>query len=491
MFHSLLLLIASSVAAASPLVARNCSNAGGRFVLTDGGMNEIIAILLPIVEKAANNITIPDIHLDEHVIEPIGHITLDLTQIKLSGFTLSGGTLKPIAPSSIEFGLDGLAFSLQMNYKWRKVHAPHASDHGVVSATASKGVYDLVLSVKPDSEGRPSLVATSDNLTLGQFDVHFDGKVAWLYNLFVSAFHKEVMTAVVTAVNGAISGEVTKLADALLTNWPANITIGGGKSESTIETGLACTHADTATFSLSDALEVKSHLTGKECPFVPKTLPFTLPGAASSEMIQILVSDTVARCVFWVDYSNKVVFDLPAGTTKAWALLIPPLHTKYPNDNVSLAVSLETAPVILLGPSQMYASLVLLADSSVIDVVTKQVTHTHTLRLELEAHLAVNIIKPSAIEKNISGTLDFNVTSLATNATVASSDIGPIPPAGLKLFSAIFGPLCKGLVDKLLAGGIPLPALPPFELVDPIVTTYTGYLGIASNFKMVPASSYL
>jgi hypothetical protein len=193
--------------------------------------------------------------------------------------------------------------------------------------------------------------------------------------------------------------------------------------------------------------------------------------------------------VFWVDYSNKVVFDLPAGTTKAWALLIPPLHTKYPNDNVSLAVSLETAPVILLGPSQMYASLVLLADSSVIDVVTKQVTHTHTLRLELEAHLAVNIIKPSAIA-NISGTLDFNVTSLAINATVASSDIGPIPPAGLKLFSAIFGPLCKGLVDKLLAGGIPLPALPPFELVDPIVTTYTGYLGIASNFKMVPASSY-
>ena len=108
---------------------------------------------------------------------------------------------------------------------------------------------------------------------------------------------------------------------------------------------------------------------------------------------------------------------------------------------------------------------------------------------ELEAHLAVNIIKPSAIA-NISGTLDFNVTSLAINATVASSDIGPIPPAGLKLFSAIFGPLCKGLVDKLLAGGIPLPALPPFELVDPIVTTYTGYLGIASNFKMVPASSY-
>ena len=214
------------VAAVSPLVARNCSNAGGRFVLTNGGMNEIITILLPIVEIAANNITIPDIHLDEHVIEPIGHITLDLTQIKLSGFTLSGGTLKPIAPSSIEFGLDGLTFSLQMNYKWRKVHAPHASDHGVVSATASKGVYDLVLSVKPDSEGRPSLVATSDNLTLGQFDVHFDGKVAWLYNLFVSAFHKEVMTAVVTAVNGAISGEVTKLADALLTKWPANVTIG-------------------------------------------------------------------------------------------------------------------------------------------------------------------------------------------------------------------------------------------------------------------------
>ena len=64
---------------------------------------------MPIVDSELKGkvIDIPPIHLDEHVAEPIGHITLDLTNIKVSGITLQSIPFTVTPPSTMLVGLQG------------------------------------------------------------------------------------------------------------------------------------------------------------------------------------------------------------------------------------------------------------------------------------------------------------------------------------------------------------------------------------------------
>jgi len=71
--------------------------------------------------------SIPDVHIDTHVAEPFGHITLDLTDIQVTGFHLANATLglptsQPETGASVELDLDGLQLDVDCAYKWRKVH---------------------------------------------------------------------------------------------------------------------------------------------------------------------------------------------------------------------------------------------------------------------------------------------------------------------------------------------------------------------------------
>ena len=75
--------------------------------------------------------SIPDVHIDTHVAEPFGHITLDLTDIQVTGFHLANATLglptsQPETGASVELDLDGLQLDVDCAYKWRKVHLPRA-----------------------------------------------------------------------------------------------------------------------------------------------------------------------------------------------------------------------------------------------------------------------------------------------------------------------------------------------------------------------------
>ena len=132
---------------------------------------------VPLVnELLAAGAHLPDIHDDTHVPEPIGHITLDLTNITISKFHLSGAAVDFGAPSSavVEFG--PVAFVLSLDYKWRKVNSPHASDHGVVTATPKAGSTITTTLRFSVVDGQPHATVLSTKVHMS-FDIHFDGKV--------------------------------------------------------------------------------------------------------------------------------------------------------------------------------------------------------------------------------------------------------------------------------------------------------------------------
>ena len=57
-------------------------------------------------------VTLPDIHIDTHVAEPIGHITLDLTDIQITGFTKPAGNIVLTAPSTAAVDLSNIQFQV-------------------------------------------------------------------------------------------------------------------------------------------------------------------------------------------------------------------------------------------------------------------------------------------------------------------------------------------------------------------------------------------
>ena len=112
-------------------------SSGFQATVTAAGVNKISSFVVPLIDDLVKNktITLPNIHIDTHVAEPIGHITIDLTNIQVSGLSLAALPVNVVPPSSFLLALDDLNLILNMGYKWRKVHWPHASDHGTTFAS--------------------------------------------------------------------------------------------------------------------------------------------------------------------------------------------------------------------------------------------------------------------------------------------------------------------------------------------------------------------
>ena len=128
--------------------------------VTSPGLQTLGNFLVDILNTALSQpIDIPPIHIDTHVAEPIGHITLDLTNIVVSGFKLGAPTAATAAPADVHLDvvLDSLNF--QADYKWRKVNWPHASDHGSFTADITSGSVATTLDLGVTPNGTVTLAA--------------------------------------------------------------------------------------------------------------------------------------------------------------------------------------------------------------------------------------------------------------------------------------------------------------------------------------------
>ena len=73
---------------------------------------------LPIINAALQDLTLPDIDLDEHV-PVVGHITLDLTNIKITGFDLPSAALTVSSPPHFTMDMSGEACARGVYMRWR------------------------------------------------------------------------------------------------------------------------------------------------------------------------------------------------------------------------------------------------------------------------------------------------------------------------------------------------------------------------------------
>lgn len=459
-----------------------------RVVTEQRGLDSLSTQVLDAVNaKFASGFDLDDIHIDTHVAEPIGHITLDLTEITVTTLHLQSGRFgaPPSGAGSLALNLTNLELAMSLGYKWRKVNWPHGSDHGTITATESKGDIGVLLDIIPDAKGPPSVSGTS-LVTVGQFDFKFHGKIDWLYNVFVSAFHGVIKNSLVKKINDLFDEAINVDLAQAIANLPTSISIGGGKSKVGIGTVMNDFTVVPAPLALSSgiSLDLTDNETEESCPEAPTSMIPTLAPRSSNSMLQLLIADVVPSCVFWIFYRNGL-FEVPRlldGTTdEPWGSILPPLKKQYPGMPVVLHLTPTYAPHLKSFSARGFSgSSAYNVTSYVASDNTSNATLTYTHQLFVQLRFDVNVSVRTS-EKGENATLVGKVGSLDLNASVSDSAIGRLPEGRLDLFASIFSDTVRGIINRVLGQGVQFTG-DDISLENITVFTEDGFLTIATDF---------
>lgn len=484
----LLFLLSVSAAAVFPPAAL-------RVAVLQSGVDKIKDILLPVLNNyMAKGVKIPDQHIDTHVAEPLGHITLDLTDITITKFNLPTADLDFVPPSGVNVDFSGLTMSISMNYKWRKVHSPHASDHGSIVAVPNGGALNLDTSLSVTPAGLGLATVKSSTCTFTSFDLTFSGKVSWLYDLLTGLFKDKLKDTIQTAIASALSKAVTVDLDGALAKLPLSLDVGGGKSRLHVDT--RCTDQTVLTspstaLGIGNVLGVGNGMTNATCPAtVPiAKLPVIAPTSGkASAMLQALVADAPINCALASDDVNGALhFHMLAGNTSAWKLIIPKLSKLYPDRPVRLDLTPMSVPNVssVAGQGMVGSATFTTVQSVVLENGT--LVFTDSLRLDIDFGFSLTVVTDPATGN---ATLTGNASGVEIKASVLVSKIGPIPTLGLGLVSKLLGPAAEALLNSLLAKGVPLPvSAVGIKLVEPQVEFFDHYFVISTSFdKAAPGA---
>merc|ERR1711871_587125 len=180
------------------------------------------------------------------------------------------------------------------------------------------------------NSGTMSCSALSSTCSFGSFNIHFDHGASWLYNLLIDLFKGSVGKAIDNAVKSALTSAIDSDLNEALAKLPQSISIGGGKSEATLNTSLADVKAIGPSFSIGDTFSWSNPTTSEACPHATPYIPPYTPGA-QDKMLQLLMADTSLSCPLWVQYNNHAlnfVLD-PTTMPKAQSFLTTAFWSKF------------------------------------------------------------------------------------------------------------------------------------------------------------------
>jgi len=480
-------------------------SSGFQATVTAAGVNKISSFVVPLIDDLVKNktITLPNIHIDTHVAEPIGHITIDLTNIQVSGLSLAALPVNVVPPSSFLLALDDLNLILNMGYKWRKVHWPHASDHGTVNVVPQDVTGSIAVGVESNNS-RPLLNNVKTSLSFGSFDIKFHGKVAWLYNLLM----KTLKGKITDAISNAFSGLIVKKVQAMNANFSKmqiHKTIGGGKSKIIVD--LSFVNADVKPvksgivkstqgnyISFGLVMDVISSASSERCDFAFQSpLPEQAPiGLGDTDLVQLVLGQRFFNCALEalnkqhaLDFllMNKklppMLQSMGFLNTTKWCKASPTLCQKYPNKLMQMEGTPHINPEVNCSKVQgctLHYPLVL--NTSVVNSGTNVSSHVFTLGIDLVFGGNLHINNTGNV------TVHANVTSCKISVSVYDDPI-PINAASLQSNANLISFLAKNLLNAVLKNGFPLPNAPGLiKLVNAQLAVEDGYLTIASSIQM-------
>lgn len=431
-----------------------------QITLFEKGLNYAKDLLVSQALQALASLRISD--MEKSVQVPF----MGAVRVKLSNITV----YNVMVPSStINLGQDGInivASQVEVNltmdwkYAYRSSFIPFiVSDKGRALIKV-KGI-EVGSTLRLDEQnGTLYLISMECGTLVKDIIITLDGGASWFYQGLVDAFEGRIRAAVESAVTSKIMEGITRL-DSFLQNLPKEI-------------GVDNTVALNFTVMQIPVVGPTSISIGVEGLFVdPRpsdvlSLPVynlqpRISCSGPSKMLEITLSQAVLNSAADV-YTNEGLLNwfvdkLPQQSllnTASWRFFVPQLYNKYPNDDMTLNISVSSPPSITITLDGVEA--VVVADM-VVDVVDGNDTiPVACISMVISASGSVGVS-----ENNITGVADLSDLTLK----LKWSNIGNFH---MRFIQTIVRTLVKDvllpLVNQHLKRGFPLPMIKNFRVQD-------------------------
>lgn len=388
------------------------------------------------------------------VLVKLSNITLDNIMVPSSTFNLGQDGIN-IVTSQVEVNL-----TMNWKYSYRSWFIPFiVSDKGRALVKV-KGI-EVGSTLRLDEKnGTLYLISMECGTLVKDISITLDGGASWFYQGLVDAFEGRIRAAVESAVTSKLMEGITSL-DSFLQNLPKEIGI-----DNTV--ALNFTVMETPVVgptSISIGVEgLFLDVRSSDVLLLPLyNLQPRISCSGPSKMLEIALSQAVLNSAADV-YTNAgllnwLVDKLPEQSllnTASWRFFVPQLYNKYPNDDMTLNISISSPPSITITLDGVEA--VVIADM-VVDVVDGSDTvPVACISMVISASGSMGVSG-----NNITGVADLSDLTLK----LKWSNIGNFH---MHFIQAIVRTLVKDvllpLVNQHLKRGFPLPIIKNFRVQD-------------------------
>ncbi|KDP39204.1 hypothetical protein JCGZ_00961 [Jatropha curcas] len=444
-------------------------------LLSDKGIDFTKDVLINKAVSSMIPLQLPDI--EKHVKIPLlGKVLVVLSNITIYDVNFASSSVETGDTGIILVASGGTA-DLTMNWMYSyKNWIVVISDSGDASVQV-KGMEVGVTVALKEQGGALKLSLLDCGCHVKDIDIKLEGGASWLYQVVVDAFAGPIGSAVENAISKKIKEGILKL-DSRLQSLPKQVSVDHVSvmnvtfvddpvlSNSTIELDI------NGLFMAMDNVLIPSHYY--------KGIHDSDSSNCQTKMIEISlhenVFNTAAVVYFNAGYMHWTVDRFPNQSllnTATWRFIYPQLYKKYPNDDMSLNISLTSPPVIIILKNDIDAAIYLDVTVNVLD--GGQVIPVACVSLVIRASCS-----PKILRNKIAGILklkNFNVSYKWSS--IGDLHMRLIRSIAFAVLKTVFIPY----VNLRLMKGLPLP-LHGFMLQNAEVHCATSKMMICSNLAL-------
>ncbi|XP_019183551.1 PREDICTED: putative BPI/LBP family protein At1g04970 [Ipomoea nil] len=335
----------------------------GGFVSVDisnKGLNFAKNILVETAESSLVPLELPDIKKSVDI-PVVGKVEMTLSNVVINTIDVVSSTIKT-GDSGILIAVSGATANLTMNwrYSYKTWLLPVISDEGKASVQVEGMDIGLTLSLQ-NQQGSLSLSFLECGCFVEGISIHLDGGASWLYQGVLDAFEGKLVSAVEDAVSTRIGDGVVKL-DSVLQSLPNEIQITEFASLNVSFIGDPVMSNSSVVLAINGLLNntnesiLLKHYHGLLLPLIARKDP--------DGMITIFLHENVIKSAlsvyFKADKMHWIVDQVPDQAllnTAEWRFIIPKLYKLYPNDDMSLNISVSSTPSIKIEEHQIYVMI--------------------------------------------------------------------------------------------------------------------------------------
>ncbi|KAG6385622.1 hypothetical protein SASPL_154458 [Salvia splendens] len=381
------------------------------------------------------------------------------TDITIETINVTSSTLKS-GDSGIVIDVSGATANLSMNWQysysswWLPVSV---SDKGNATIQVEGLEVGLTLSLET-VEGALKVSLLDCGCYVNGISIKLNGGASWLYQWLVDAFEDKISSAVEDAIPKKIKDAIVKL-DNALQYFPKEVSVTSIAALNITLVG------DPALNELSLDLEIDGLLSAKD------------EATLSSPYHRIAQESERdgARKMHWI--VDKVP-DQSLLNTAGWRFIIPQLYKRYPNDDMSLNLTVSSPPTIEVEKRQIKAKIPLDVVIDVLDV--GQVVPVVCISVVIDAS-----VSPEILGNTLVGVAKLNEFTMSLNW----SKIGDLHMYLVQtLVSATLRTLVLLYVNLKLTTGYQIPPFHGYELQYAQLLCTDAWIVICSD--VAPAKQY-